>query len=47
MHPETADDLERWLRLLAEKGEKEAFAEIRAEVKAAKRKEKEARRAKN
>ena len=45
MHPETADELERRLRLLAEKGEKEAFAEIRAEVKAAKRKEKEARRA--
>ena len=45
MHPETADDLERWLRLLAEKGEKEAFAEIRAEVKAARRAEKEARRA--
>ena len=45
MHPETADELERRLRLLAEKGEKEAFAEIRAEVKAARRAEKEARRA--
>ncbi|MBQ6677801.1 MAG: catalase [Clostridia bacterium] len=44
MHPETADDLERRLRLLAEKGEKEAFAEIRAEVKAARREEKEKRK---
>ena len=46
MHPDTADDLERRLRLLAEKGEKTAFAQIRAEVKKAKREEKEARRAK-
>ena len=43
MHPETADDLERWLRLLAEKGEKAAFAEVKAELKA-KRKEKRASR---
>ncbi len=30
MHVETADLLEEWLRMLAEKGEKETFAHIRA-----------------
>ena len=33
MHPETAALLESWLRILAEKGEKEAFAAVRAAVK--------------
>ena len=45
MHPDTADELERRLRLLAEKGADAAFAEVRAEVKAAKREEKEKRKA--
>ena len=30
MHPTTADLLEEWLRMLAEKGEKETFAHIKA-----------------
>jgi hypothetical protein len=29
MHPDTADLLEEWLLMLAEKGEKEAFARIK------------------
>ena len=29
MHPSTADQLEKWLRMLAEKGEKETFAYIK------------------
>ncbi len=29
MHPETADMLEEWLRMLSEKGEKETFAHIK------------------
>ncbi len=29
IHPETSDLIEKWLRLLSEKGEKETFAEIR------------------
>ena len=33
MHPETAALLESWLRLLAEQGEREAFAEVRRAVK--------------
>lgn len=33
MHPETAALLESWLRTLAEKGEREAFAAVRAAVK--------------
>ncbi len=45
MHPDTADDLERWLRLLAEQGEKAAFSAVREEVKKAKHEEKGARRA--
>jgi pyrroloquinoline quinone (PQQ) biosynthesis protein C len=36
MHPETAKTLERWLRLLAEQGEKAAFAEIRHDLKESK-----------
>ena len=44
MHPDTADDLERWLRLLAEKGEKETFEVVRAEVKKAKREKKSEKR---
>lgn len=32
MHPETAKTLERWLRLLADQGEKAAFAEIRHDL---------------
>ena len=45
MHPDTADDLERWLRLLSEKGEDAAFAEVRAELKKRRREEKTAMRA--
>ena len=30
MHPETADLLESWLRLLSERGEREAFRYIRS-----------------
>ena len=37
MHPESAAVLERWLRLLAEKGESAALAQIRAEYKEAKK----------
>lgn len=37
MHHETAACLERWLRMLAERGEVVAFAEIRREVKESKR----------
>ena len=33
MHEKTADTLEEWLRILAEKGEKEAFATVKAAVK--------------
>jgi hypothetical protein len=33
MHPETAALLESWLRTLAEKGEGEAFAAVKAAVK--------------
>ena len=33
MHPETAALLEGWLRTLAEKGEREAFAAVKAAVK--------------
>jgi hypothetical protein len=29
MHEKTADQLEDWLRMLAEKGEKETFAHIK------------------
>lgn len=33
IHPETSDLLERWLTLVAEQGEDEAFAEIRLQLK--------------
>ena len=33
MHPETAALLEGWLRVLAEQGEREAFATVRKAVK--------------
>ena len=33
MHPETADELEKMLRMLAEKGEKETFAYVKRMVK--------------
>ena len=38
MHTATADQLEEWLRLLAEKGEKETFAQIKKANKEAKKK---------
>ena len=38
MHPSTADQLEEWLRMLAEKGEKETFAYIKKVNKEAKKK---------
>lgn len=37
MHPESAAVLERWLRLLAEKGESAALAQIRAEYRETKK----------
>ncbi len=37
MHPDTADTLENWLKMLAERGEKETFAYIKACVKASKK----------
>ena len=37
MHEKTADTLEEWLRILAEKGEKEAFATVKAAVRAARK----------
>ena len=37
MHEKTADQLEEWLRMLAEKGEKETFAYIRAVNKQSKK----------
>ncbi len=38
MHPDTADILERWLRMLADKGEKETFAFVKTELKENKKK---------
>lgn len=38
MHHETAEQLERWLRILAEKGEKSAFQTIRQENREARKK---------
>jgi hypothetical protein len=37
MHEYTADTLEEWLNMLAQKGEAETFAHIKASVKASKR----------
>lgn len=37
MHEKTADTLEEWLRILAEKGEKEAFATVKSAVRAARK----------
>lgn len=37
MHPDTADTLENWLKMLAERGETETFAYIKACVKASKK----------
>ena len=37
MHPSTADTLEEWLKMLAEKGEKETFAHIKAVNRAARK----------
>lgn len=37
MHPDTAAKLEEWLTLLANEGEKTAFAKVKSEVKAAKK----------
>lgn len=37
IHPETSDELERLLRILAEEGEEKAFAAVREYVKAAKK----------
>ena len=37
MHPETAKALEKWLRILAEKGEDEAFREVRKDLKSERR----------
>ena len=41
MHPSTADTLEEWLKMLAEKGEKETFAHIKAVNKAARKNKKQ------
>ena len=41
MHPETADDLERWLRILAEEGEDAVFSVLREEIRRAKKEKKE------
>ncbi|MBE6583426.1 MAG: catalase [Ruminococcaceae bacterium] len=38
MHPNTADTLEEWLNMLAQKGEKETFEHIKAVNKAARKK---------
>ena len=38
MHEETADQLEEWLRMLAEKGEKETFSHIKKVIKEDKKK---------
>ena len=38
MHVETADQLEEWLRMLAEKGEKETFSHIKKVIKEDKKK---------
>jgi hypothetical protein len=38
MHPETADILEDWLTMLAERGERETFAHIRKVNKNARKK---------
>ena len=38
MHPDTADVLEKWLNMLAERGEKETFAYIKAALKQNKKK---------
>lgn len=38
MHPDTADVLEEWLRMLAKKGEKETFAYIKATLRENKKK---------
>ena len=40
IHPETSDLLEGWLTLLAEQGEKAAFAEIRKTVRKPRSREK-------
>ena len=40
MHSSTADILEEWLKMLAEKGEQETFAHIRAVNKEARKKKK-------
>ncbi|MBR3879423.1 MAG: catalase [Clostridia bacterium] len=37
MHPDTADTLESWLKMLADKGEAETFAHIKTSVKANKK----------
>lgn len=41
MHPDTARMLEKWLRELSENGEKAAFSMVRADLKEAKKQEKE------
>lgn len=41
MHEKTADQLEVWLKMLAEKGEKEAFGAIRRQLKEWKKSEKQ------
>ena len=40
MHESTADILEEWLRMLAEKGERETFAYIKSANRAARKKKK-------
>ncbi len=40
MHPDTARDLEKWLRILAEEGEDAVFAVLRNEIKQAKKEKK-------
>jgi hypothetical protein len=40
MHEKTADMLEEWLRMLAEKGEKETFAHIKRALREAKKQSK-------
>ncbi len=40
MHPETASELKRFLTLIAEKGEKAAFAELKSYIKTESKKEK-------
>lgn len=40
MHPDTARDLERWLRILADKGEKAVFSTLKEEIRRAKKERK-------